>query len=170
MVMWVTVRELDQLGNHSGEIRVPLEKGADGRTYAVITPLVMGQVDFLINAAYRDNGASADEMSARVGPPTVAPKAFVADLGMYSSGWLNQIITPLKQEGVITPVIVFASTPDKPIILRNQTTFRVLPGDGDPVIAMHQDGTYTPLRPGRARVEIGFAGLTTQTDVVVTPQ
>ncbi len=165
----VAVRQFDSQGGAEMQDDVPIEKSPDGQTYAVVTPLLPGKVKFIFNAVFKDHAYSVQVLSAQVGNATEQPKSFVADYYIYTSKGPNRIWGTMGLDGIITPSLIFASAPDYPLTLRKNVTFRVLPGEGAPVIDMHPDGTYTPLRVGRATVELGYAGLTTRTEVVIMP-
>ena len=162
------VRQFDSLGNVELQNDVPLEESPDGQTYALVTPFLRGNVKFVFNAVFRDHAYSVQNLYTQVGNPTQQPKAFGANCNINGEV-SNQIGGSMEHGGIITPCLIFASAPDYPLTLRKHVTFRVLPGEGAPVIDMHPDGTYTPLRVGRATVEIGYAGLTTRTEVVIMP-
>jgi hypothetical protein len=166
----IFVRELDTHHNGIKSFQVRLSATSDGQTTAAILPLTVGDTSFVINAYYRDGGSEVRELSADVKPPANRPTEFWADYILRRIGQHATIGAIVGSAGVLQPVVLFDSAPDHQVFLHGLAKFHVVPGQGDDVVAIQDNGTYLPLKPGRATVEVNFAGFTTRADMIVRPE
>jgi hypothetical protein len=155
----VFVRQNDGAGNFVA-MQAGLAPAPNGDTLVTVTPLVIGNVACILNAALNDYSFAVQEFTLRVAPPAQRPRYFWPDIGRHEAGLTAPLMLHIGQIGLIDPVIVFAQTPDQTIHLRRNAVFRVVQDATAPVIEMHGDGTFTGLREGRATIEVGFAGFT----------
>jgi hypothetical protein len=153
-------------------LHVPLEDTPDGQTYALITPVLKGHITFSFNVDFTNYDLDSDVQEAYVAPPASPPAKFFGDcnLDVGSPNLGNQLPSVLGADGILSPCMFFASAPDKRIELYGDFTFKLLPSEGAPVIDLHPDGMFTPLRVGKATVQVEYAGFTTTIDVLVQPQ
>jgi hypothetical protein len=167
----VFVREFNGTDSGLTGFNVPVGALQDGQGVIRIVPLLEGRVKFIINVEYADGAYEVTEFTAAVALPHERPKEFWADYMQRSMPDLRgRNGAVMGSDGILQPVVVFASAPDKVVFLRGLASFQVVPNDDAPVVEMHANGSFTPLRPGIARVEVHFGSFTTQVEIVVRPK
>jgi pimeloyl-ACP methyl ester carboxylesterase len=167
----VFVREFNGTDSGLTGFNVPVGALQDGQGVIRIVPLLKGKVKFIINVEYADGAYEVREFTAAVSLPHEPPKEFWADYMQRSMpGLRGRNGAVMGSDGILQPVVVFASAPDKVVFLRGLASFQVVPNDDAPVVEMHANGSFTPLRPGIARVEVHFGSFTTQVEIVVRPK
>ena len=172
LVAQVWIRELDAFHTPLQPFLVPVQRAPDGHTYAMITPLLQGDVHIRVVANFYDFTWANREFDVHVGPPDQAPAGFWADESLHQSG-LGMVMrlhlgSGLGSFGILQPGAVFASVPNRKIWLMGGVTYRVVPDGEAPVVSVDDKGTITPLRAGKATIEVGLGAFTTSVDVIVT--
>jgi pimeloyl-ACP methyl ester carboxylesterase len=174
-VLNVWVRQVDTAGQGFGHVvnmkSVPVQAAPNGDALARITPLVMGKVDYLVTVWFKDNSWDAENFTVHVGPPaSLAPDEFFADYHLKDPALNGTLPARIGVRQSLRPMLLFPSAPDHHLIVRDLFTYRLLQGEGAPVLELHPDGSYLPLRAGMATIEVGIAGFTAQAKIKVEPQ
>jgi hypothetical protein len=158
-----------QLGANGGfeTLEAQLQAGPGQETRAVITPLLMGEVRFLLNAELDRNRFAVTEFTLHVLPPSARPAQFWPDEGSHNAGLRGPLAMHVGNQRVLDPVVILAAAPDQMIHIAPFASFKAIQDDTAPVIALRQDGSFTALREGKAKVAVGLGEFTAAIEVEV---
>ena len=157
----VSVRQMNEVGNSSFAERVPLEQSPDGQTYAVITPLVPGNVVFGINAGFEGNMLSMQNLYANVGNPVTPPLHFWADTDLARPRHADYLTWNVRdKERFLQPSIVWPTEPFKPVTLRHGATYSLGSSTDASVLKLTGGNMFKCLKAGSASIVVHYVGLT----------
>jgi pimeloyl-ACP methyl ester carboxylesterase len=162
----VYVRQDDGRGGHQG-LPASLSPDAAGNTVASVPALLMGSVDYTLNASLAEGAFAVRRATLQVATPSQPPLAFWADANLPQNGPAMPLILHVGQHGALDPAVVLAAAPDVTVRLRHDVTFRAIQDAAHPVVALQPDGRFVAEREGQATIEASFAGFTASLQVRV---
>ena len=146
---------------------------ANGTTVARVVPLMQGHVSFSLVAAFKDSGVELQTRVVEVGTASVPPRQIVGDRAFLTNAYANKDVAILARvgwrNGEFHPVGIFDALPDFKVDLQNLATFRLIPGNGPPVVVVTEDGRFATLRPGLATISVSYAGASSTFQIQVSP-
>ena len=167
---FVSVRQFNDSGDEARQTSVPLERAPDGTTYAVVTPLVIGRVQFVLDAGFTTYLSSSASLTTVVGPPATTPSRFWGDIGAAINLPAGTSESTIFVDvgglgGNLRPAFVWPSAPDIHVIPHTGTSFTLAAPADAAVLALAANGSFTCRTAGTATIVVGYAGLTTRQKV-----
>jgi hypothetical protein len=147
---------------------LPIVPGRNGQTGAKITPTLIGTVHFRISARFSDGGLSVADFTTNVDPPVAPPRTLFADRSFFVTSVVSKVVLVAGQPDLkLRPIAFFDSVPGHVFDVKGWATYRLLPGEGPPVVALTEYGTASALGVGTAMAEVSFAGATSRFPIEV---
>jgi hypothetical protein len=135
---------------------------AGDTAYVQIVPVLPGLTTFGIRARLGD-GIAMQKVELNVALPAAPPLEFRA----HAEPHLVMILNDATRLATPRPLATYAAPVGEVALNADFVHYRVLPGDGAPVVRVTQDGRLKALKPGRAQVEGQLGSATGRFDVIV---
>ncbi|HEY1836299.1 MAG TPA: hypothetical protein VGG36_01475, partial [Rhizomicrobium sp.] len=135
----------------------------NGEVRVRVTPRLLGPVTLGFRADYGGGTVSTGTFAINVAPPATAPLAFRAsDLPVLV------LTLDSDTESVMPQATALYPSPVGQLALSPRfVKWRVVPGQGAPVIAVVRNGLIHARRPGEGQIEARFGGATATLRVIV---
>jgi len=142
---------------------VAITRTANNMVYAEITPRLLGPVTLGIRADFSDGAMSVRTVDLDVVPPKAPPLSFAAN----DLPELVLTLNGVTRVAMPHPLAVYPAPVGRLYLNARFVTYRLVAGQGKPVIALQPSGLMRGLAPGEALVDAHYGASVNRLRVIV---
>ncbi len=149
--------------NKNVSATLPIARTAGDTAYVMVTPALLGRVEYTVAVRFADGGLALDRVAADVQLPAAPPQGFLADAA-------SRIVLNLGFPGseyVLRPSARFAGLPGSVDLDGRSVTYRLLSATAPSPIRLLPGGRIDAVQPGTATIEARLGATVASVNVTV---
>lgn len=166
----LAVGQRDGRNNSVPPVRIKVTKEG-GFPKARIVPQLLGSVDFMLIATFKDGSYSRQDFSVTVTKPVLQPLEFRADRNNFHKIILGEVGDTYEFSPIARYAVTGAASPGSEVEVKvnDYVTYRHTGASDPSVVRLEEDGTLTALHPGMAEIEARYGSSLDVVSVSVGP-